>query len=483
MSAFFGAGAESDAYFAAFTIPQQLSDFFIGGILFVAIIPIFQKRRAEAGDELASEDMAALLNIALIILSLLAFIFYLLVPYMTPLIFSGFSGEKLEMTIKYSRLFAPGIVLMGLSLIYISFFHSFREFVIPSIAALAFPLSSLFSIWCLPERWGIERLVYGNLAGSAAGLALMIFIINKRVGWKWNWKLNNPVIISAFSLSWPVLLENLSVKIIPLIQKNIASGLPLKGAITLIELSMFVVSSISIIIAGPISTAVFPFMGQQRVEESDHAVFQTFFKSVKVIFFLAIPLNIILFAEADSIVGLLFGYGKFSDTDCAVTANLIMIVSFIVVPTCFISIAGRIFFIFHDTKLISFAGMILVFLSWPLYYIAAGYWGIYGLMAVFTAMTIISTITVIIILRLRHKTVSFSDFYLFSVKIFLCALLMAAIVLLLKHVLVNIDLPLLAKLSATSILGFSVYLAVCHLLKIDELNFLIKRIPFSSSKN
>ena len=42
IAGFFGAGMETDAYFAAFTVPQQIGDFLVGGILFLVIIPVFQ---------------------------------------------------------------------------------------------------------------------------------------------------------------------------------------------------------------------------------------------------------------------------------------------------------------------------------------------------------------------------------------------------------------------------------------------------------
>ena len=43
----FGAGMETDAYFAAFTIPQQLDDFVVGGIIFKMVILVFQQRRKD----------------------------------------------------------------------------------------------------------------------------------------------------------------------------------------------------------------------------------------------------------------------------------------------------------------------------------------------------------------------------------------------------------------------------------------------------
>jgi putative peptidoglycan lipid II flippase len=413
----------------------------------------------------------------MLILSILTVVYYFLVPIITPLIFSGFKGEKLELAIRYSRLFSPAIILMGLSLIFSSFYHSFREFVIPSIAGFIFPLSSLISIWFLPSSWGIERLVYGNLVGSAIGLLLMIFLIKQRVVWKWNWDIGNPLIRMTLLLSWPVFMESIFLKIVPFVQKNIASGLPIQGAITLIELSLFIISSIVIFISGPISTSIFPLMGQQNIEEDKARVFQTFIRSINIIFFLAIPFNILLLFESREIVSLVFGYGKFSETDCLITSKLIMITSFAILPNCFVGLAGRMFFVFHETKLVSFCNIALIILSCPFYYIMSGIAGIYGLMGTFTVMTVINATAVFLILRFKHNGISFREFYLFLAKIILCVLIMIISILAFKFYSKDMNIPIILRFISMSTVGLISYLVSCYFFGIDEFKYITRRVP------
>lgn len=477
MTAWFGAGTETDAYFAAFTIPQMLSDFFIGGILFAVIIPVFQKRKAEVGDVEASKDISGLLNITTISLAGITLLYCILVPFLTPLIFSGFKDHKLELTIRFSLIFSPAIVLMGLSLVYTSLYHSFRDFFIPSIAALVYPISSLLSIWLLPESWGIERLIYGNLTGSMLGLVIMMILINKRIKWRWNWDFTNPVIKSAFLLSWPVLLESVFSRVVPLIHKSIASGLPEKNAVTLIELSLFVIGSIIGFISGPISTAVYPLMGQQNIENDKETVFQTFFKSVNIIFFLTVPFNILVLTESREIIGLLFGYGKFTQNDCLLTANLIIILSFVILPSCFMSISGRIFFIFNDTKSISFCTIIVVCIFIPLYYVGAYVGGLYGLMIASVAGTLTGSLGIFLILKAKHKDISFREPVTYLFKIIACGVAMGAVIVLLNLFLDILSLPVLVRFSISTLAGASTYVIVCRILKINELDYIIKRIP------
>jgi len=471
MTTWFGAGAESDAYFAAFTIPQQLSDFFIGGILFAAIIPVFQLPRQEVSEREAANEMSALLNVTFAILALMTAGYCLAAPWIVRMVFSGFKGETLAMTIHFSRLLSPAILLFGLSLIYTSLFHAFRDFVVPSLAALLFPVSSIAAIWLLPSAWGIERLIYGNLVGIIAGLLLLIFRIGGGMRWRWNWNWRNPLIASILLLSWPVLCENIVLKAIPLIKFKIASELSLDGAITLLQLAIFVISSTAIFISGPISTAVFPHLGQQQAERNPEMC-SSYLKAVNLILLMSTPLVVILMTQSHELVQLAFGYGKFSDRDCFITARLIAIAALAILPQCFQSISGRMFYVLQETKLASFASIALVSLTWPLYFLFARWYGIYGLMGALVGISYIGVVINFAILRNKLKNESFSDFFRSTARLVLAGSAMGAVMLLLKHALPE-STPALVVLAVTTTGGFAAFAGICALLRHGEFRYLM----------
>lgn len=479
MAALFGAGVESDAYFAAFTIPQFLSDFFIGGILFAAIIPVLQQRRAEVGKEEVAKNVSALLNLSLMALVLVTALYCALVPITAPLLFPGFTGRKLDLTIRLSWIFSPAIILMGLSLIYSSIYHSSREFAVPSIAALAFPVSSLASLWMMPTSWGIERLVYGNLVGSGLGLAVMIQLIKKQHKWQWNWNFSNPLIASTLLLSWPVLIEGFFAKCVPLIQKGIASGFPEKGAITIIELSLFIINSAVGFLSAPLSTALFPFWGQQKIENKVEVLFQSFFKAMGFVLFLATPCMIILLTESYAIVKLLYGHGKFSEADCALTASVISIVSLIVLPSSFTSLAGRLYFVFNDTKTISLSTILIICVSTPFYFLCSSLWGIYGLMGAIAATSILASLSSAFIIKIKHKQISFRPLGSGVLKNLTCGAIMVIVIIAFKHFDYLAIMPAPARAAVEILAGSVAYLISCHLLRLDGYRVLLDRLsPF-----
>ncbi len=472
---FFGAGDESDAYFAAFTVPQQISDFFIGGILFLVIIPVFLKRKAETDEETALKDVAGLLNLAATALLAVTALYFIFIPEIISFVFPGFKGAKLELAISLSRLFSPALILMGLSVVYISFYHAYREFLVPSLASLLFPLASLFSLWALPPEWGIDRLVYGNLAGCLAGLAIMVALIQKRVRWQWNWNFRNPLVVQSLILAWPVLINGTVSKVIPFVQKSAASRLG-DGAVTLIDNSIFLTNAALLVVASPISTAVFPLMGEQRHQDCDGMVLNTFIRTMKTVFFLAVPAVVIILSASHEIVGILLQYGKYTAADAEITARLIMIMAIMIIPHCFSTVGGRLFFVFQETKLISFCGMTLALLSCPLYYILADRIGIEGIAVAYTVTYVGVGFLIYVLLRIRHKGMAFGELYGSMLKLGAAGVAMALACFAVSSVLSWIPAASL-RLAVISAAGISAYLAVAHLIGIDELELVMTRLP------
>lgn len=478
MAKFFGAGTISDAYFAAFTIPQQIGDFLVGGILFLVIIPIFQERKVDVGDKAAEDDISGLLKLSSLCLFIITVVYFLGIPLILPVLFSGFNQETLDLTISLSRWLSPSILLMGLSLIYISFYHAHRIFTIPALAVLFFPLISLLSLWGLPESWGIQRLVYGNLIGSFLGLITLILLIRKKINWQLsNWNIWNPTTKKTFMLAWPVLLSVIIGRIVPLTQQNVASKLSFAGAISLLEYSLFIVNFASMAVLSPISTAIFPHMGEQKASSDIKTVLATYTRGLSVIIFLTVPIVMLFSLEASNILKVVFKRGLFSNEEVEICAILLSIFSIMILFQCIGQITSIMFFIFQDTKVISLISSGIYLLTVPLYVLLAGLLGIYGIAMVFTGMHILLAVFSVFLLKYKQHELKlfpiWKKFFMFAV---------AALCMFLAISIFNKFLPIentLIKSCISSFSGIAVYLLASYLLKIDELGFVATRLPFT----
>ena len=95
----FGAGDTLDIYYAAFRIPDFVFNLLILGTLSVAFIPVFTELLLTDKNR-AYKNANTILNFSLLIMGAVSLILILLVEPLTKALVPGFSGEKLESTIK-----------------------------------------------------------------------------------------------------------------------------------------------------------------------------------------------------------------------------------------------------------------------------------------------------------------------------------------------------------------------------------------------
>lgn len=470
----FGAGIETDAYFAAFTVPQQLGDFVIGGIIFKVVIPVFQQRREDVGDKGAIKDVSGILNYSALLLLLLTVIYFLFIPKLIPFLFSGFNDETRKLTILLSRWLSPAIILMGLSLIYVAFYHAHKSFFVPALSTLLFPVSSIAALYLLPGNLGIMRLVYGNLFGVSLGIFILIMFLKDKFKWCWNWNLANSALRTTLIVAWPLLICNLIGKIIPFVQKNIASRLPSVGNISLLEYAFFLSGTTLIFIASPIATAVFPLMGEQKARGDDEDLIATFHQAVKVVVFLALPCTIFFALESQDIVALLLKNGKFSAEDTTICANLIAIIAIMIVPQSISLIMANIFLVYHETKKIAFSGSILALLSIPVYWILSRKYGIYGIAITYSFSYILGCVVNILLLRLKHARIIASSFMASFIKFFIVGVILVICIFLMTELLTFLYTP--CKVAVIFIVSSIIYLVCAHILRIDGVKFIFSKV-------
>jgi putative peptidoglycan lipid II flippase len=474
----FGADPATDAYFAALTIPQQFGDFLIGGILFMVIVPVFQKQKNNSGESEASEQISGLLKLMLILLLLMTTVYFLLIPLIIPALFPGFDKETIRQTIYLSKLFSPALLLMGMSLIYTAFYHSYRSFFVPALASLIFPTTSLISIWFLPASWGIDRLIYGNLTGVIISLVGMIFFIHNRLPWNWkNWSLFNPTSKEVMILVWPLFLSISIGRLVPVVQKSAASAY--SGGISLLEYALFLSNFALGIVLAPLASSIFPLLSEQSSTSSSTEVFDTFNRSLKTIIFLVFPLFLLLFFQAENIIGLLFGYGKFTTDEVRVCGLLTAILAFTIIPLSVNRLTHQLFFALRKTQSISILLSINYILSIPVFLIMGKKFSLSGIAIAYLALQVSICLTSTILLKCKCPVYSPMNLIKSSGKLILTVLITTGIIYLLQFLLPEAQPPALKFCLNLIVLG-AVYLITARLIRQEELNFILKRIPLMS---
>ncbi len=178
-AAVFGVGAHTDAFEAAFRLPNILRRMFAEGAFSQAFVPILAEYQAKKGQQetaLLISRVASLLASVLLVLSILG---VLAAPWLAYLLASGFSSQpgKMELTTALIRVVFPYIVFISLVSLAGGVLNVHRRFGVPAFTPVLLNLSLIGSaLWLAPHfAQPILALAWGVVIGGVAQLLMQIW--------------------------------------------------------------------------------------------------------------------------------------------------------------------------------------------------------------------------------------------------------------------------------------------------------------------
>lgn len=165
-----GATGQTDAYYAAFTLPELMNYFLAGGTLSITFIPLFSSyiaRGDEEGGWRLFSTVATTMGAALLVATVLAEVG---APWLVPLLLRGEQApELLDLTIVMTRIVLPAQLFFYVAgLLNATLFA--REVFWPSALAPLVYNGCIILGGVLLEPWmGIKGFAVGALAGAALG--------------------------------------------------------------------------------------------------------------------------------------------------------------------------------------------------------------------------------------------------------------------------------------------------------------------------
>ena len=309
----------TDAFYAAFRLPNTFRYLMGEGALSAAFIPVFsdylRNRSKREAWELASAVMVSLMVVsgAVVILAMIC------APWIVRLLLAGFSAdpEKFALTVSLTRWMFPYLIFVSLVALCMGILNSLQHFAVPSLAQAAFNLTVILSTVFLAPRWGargqdrIFAVALGVLIGGVVQLGMQIPVLRRKgfflvVGKVWN----HPELRRIVRLIIPA-LAGLAVYHVNLLIDNLfASFLP-EGSITYLfaanRLIQFPIGTFAI----GISTVAFPLMAGYAVAGDMARLKETLNYALRLAFFITIPAAAGLIVLGRPIIQLLYERGEF----------------------------------------------------------------------------------------------------------------------------------------------------------------------------
>ncbi len=344
----FGIGGTLDAYFAAFQVPDFAYNLLISATLGVSFIPVFCEYLAKDKDE-AWRIANSVLNLVMIIMGALCFVFFAFAPQFVHLVSPGFSGRTYDTTVVLTRILLLSPWLFAVSAIFSSILNAFRSFLLVSLAPLLYNIAIILGILFLAPIWGI----FGVAASVIAGACLHILIQipgAKKFGFSWRPRVDlaSKGVRDILKLIVPRILALDLSQVSGLLGTIIASALA-AGSVALFNL-MYSLESVPVaIFAVSFVVSSFPNLSTAAARGDIKEFKNDFSYTARQILFFLIPATVLTVVFRVQIVNLLIGIRSLSQADVNLGAATLAIFALSFAFQGIAPLLARGFFAFKNT--------------------------------------------------------------------------------------------------------------------------------------
>lgn len=301
----------TDAYFAAFIIPDFFFFTLAAGALGVAFMPALSDHLQKNDRKGVWELATWLLNLLAVLMTIVGVVMFVFAgPLIHYVVAPSLEGQAFDNAVTILRLIAFNPLLFTISGIITSVQQTLGRFFFYAVAPLFYNLSIIASIYIFKDSIGLVGLGIGAAVGAV--LQLLVVLIG-------NWKLNfhyRPR-INWRSQEFQGVLRNLPARSIDqgidqvngIVETNIASGLS-QGSITYYN-NAYVLSTAPILLVGTaISTAAFPRLNQHLSQGRPDLFRKDFLKILRTMIWISAPLVVVCFYARGYLARLIFTQGN-----------------------------------------------------------------------------------------------------------------------------------------------------------------------------
>ena len=468
----FGVSIYTDAYKAAVSVPETIFTI-VGLAISTVFIPMLSKVKYDKNkDEMFkfSNNIISILLVISIIIFALGFIF---TNEIVAFMFDGFSKEKFILTVFLTRITLFNLLFLSINACYTAMLQVCEDFVIPSILGMFFNAPMIIYLLCFNDI-SIVGLTIANVIGNFLRVAVQVPVLYKH-GYRFKLFINlkDERIKKILILIIPVIIGSGANSLNMIVDMKVASSLG-DGAVSGLDFAQKIIVFANTAITTSIVTVMYPLMAN-KLNEGDNKGFSMYLtKSISIIALLLIPISIGFILLNKEIISAFYERGKFNDVAVGITASAFLGYSLVLPFTGVRDILNSSLFSMQKTKVTTINGIVGVVVNIILSISLSKVFGIFG---VAIASTVASMITAVLLFISTRKFVGHFDIFPMIIKLLKISLssMVMILVLTLLNNMINLNNAILIIL-LNSLVGASIYLIACKILKIEELNELIDMI-------
>ncbi len=476
-AAYLGTTYQSDAFYMVSSILQMLCPMLTLGIWKV-FLPIYKNRIThndrDGAFRLADQAISffALISVAAaILLAIFAGPFVSLVA-------PGYQGETRRLCIELLRISAPAYVFIIVSGIYATMLQSHNKFFGSQIREVASHIPGILAAVFFYRRYGIRVMAISMVVGAVLRLLIELPFVD----WGYRYRPALGFEGEEFSLMLrrlPSALLSAGVhQINTIIDRAMASRFP-AGSVSGMNYGHRLTNVFSGLISTAISTALFPQMVELIAQQKREELNKLLTKILNLFMLLMIPVTVACMLFSRDLVVAVFERGAFQEESVTLTAGVFGFYSLGLLFVASATVVSNVFYGFGDTRTPLWIGVIHMLINVALNLTLSRLMGVNGL-ALATSLAAIIALGIRLFCVRRYVHLEWRHLSLSFGKILIASLIACFAAWTLVNIL---HLNVYVRLVLAAVVGVALYLPSVKLLRVREVEDLVKLLGRKLKKN
>lgn len=422
LSYFYGTSSIKDAYVIAITVPFALFGF-VATALQTGIIPVYNQVETKEGKKAADDFIANSTNVVFIIATAVVIGVILFTKPIVLLFAKGFTGETLELAIKFTRIIIFTVYATGVSAIFQSYMNIHQDFVTPSTTPFIMNIIAIVAV-VLSAKTHVYILIIGTLAANVLQYTLfpkriraLDYTHKRRIDFK------DPHLKQMVIITMPLIVAIAANSIGVIIDKNIASSI-VEGGISALDYANKLLGLVTGVVVTSMVTSIYPTFSKLGAEGDLEALKEKLIEALSMTCLLVIPSVFGLMALSEPVISFVFGRGEFGQTSIAMTSSALFYYAPFLIGYALRDVTMRGFYALGDTKTPVFIAVVLVAVDVVFNVILSKFMGLDGLALATTIGSSVGGVMIIVAFRKKVGRLGLQTFIVDCVKITFCSVLM-----------------------------------------------------------
>ena len=481
-----GAGATSDAFLAAFRIPNLLRDLFAEGALSTAFVPTYVttlRNRSRAEAFVLANRVLSTLTIYLGAVALIAMIF----PQpVVGLVAAGFGPEKAALCSQLVRIMMPFLPIVSVAVVAMGALNAEEQYTAPGLASSMFNLVAIvggLTVYAIGPSPRAAVIAWAALV-LVGGLAQLVIQVPPlwRLGFRPRLlpdiSLRDPGTRRIAALMAPATLGVAAVQINVVINSSFASLIS-DGAISWLSYAFRLMQLPIGVFGVAVGTTSLTHLARDAAAQDWEALRATLRRGLRMVLFLTIPSTVGLALLGAPIIRLIYEHGRFGHTATLETARALGGYAVGLAAYASIKVMAPAFYALGRTRVPLVASLSAVGSNVVWNLLTFRQLGHVGLALGTSIAAIVNLLVLVISFQLQIGGLVTRDLLAALLRILLAAGLMALAVWFLSAQLTALPLPRLLAWAVAALLpviaGALIYFGAARLLRLPEANALVRR--------